>query len=123
MNECLEHTRPYRGKGLPNVLERMSQMNNVTRTRGARVTSRTELATRVLAILAELGGGCVQIAADEAKTEEQIDAIVTDEVQNYCTNLNWGQFESITKIEIADEILKMIVSEAVEDVVKIPTRK
>jgi len=57
-------------------------MNNITRIRGARIASREELVKRVLAMLAELGGGCMQIAADEAKTEEQIDAIVTDEVQN-----------------------------------------
>lgn len=98
-------------------------MNNITRQRGARITSRADLVKRVLTMLADLNGGCVQIAADEAKTEEQIDAIVTDEVQNQCQNLNWGQFESITKIEIADEILKMIVHEAVEDVVRIPMRK
>lgn len=59
---------------------------------------------------------------DENKTEEQIDAIVTDEVQNQCMNLNWGQFESITKIEIADEIIKVLVCEAVDDLVLISTK-
>jgi len=34
INECLENIKPYNGKGVPNILERMSQMNNVQRTRG-----------------------------------------------------------------------------------------
>jgi len=37
-------------------------------------------------------------------------------------NLNWGQFESITKIEIADEIIKLLVCEAVDDLVLISTK-
>lgn len=121
INECLENIKPYKGKGVPNILERMSQMNNVQRTRGMIQKNKESLVNKITEMLSELKNGAVNMINDENKTEEQIDAIVTDEVQNQCMNLNWGQFESITKIEIADEIIKLLVCEAVDDLVLIST--
>lgn len=119
INECLENIKPQKGKGMPNILERMSQMNNVQRNRGVVYKNKDELVKKITEMLSEQKNNSVNLVHDENKTEEQIDTIVTEEVQNQCTNLNWGQFESITKIEIADEIIKVLVGEAVDDIVKI----
>lgn len=49
---------------------------------------------------------------EEGKEDGNIDNFVSFEVDRYSTNLNWSQFESITKLELTDEVINGLLEEA-----------
>eukprot|EP00341_Mesodinium_pulex_P001187 CAMPEP_0116916418 /NCGR_PEP_ID=MMETSP0467-20121206/18516_1 /TAXON_ID=283647 /ORGANISM="Mesodinium pulex, Strain SPMC105" /LENGTH=101 /DNA_ID=CAMNT_0004593277 /DNA_START=980 /DNA_END=1285 /DNA_ORIENTATION=- len=93
----------------------MSQMNKINRTRGKVLTSAQEV---VNAVSEQVSLYNKNKEKEDSKPDVLIENLVLDEVDKFCVNLNWGQYESITKIEIADSILQQLLTGSIEDVIQ-----
>jgi len=90
-------------------------MNKINRTRGKVLTSAQEV---VNAVSEQVSLYNKNKEKEDSKPDVLIENLVLDEVDKFCVNLNWGQYESITKIEIADSILQQLLTGSIEDVIQ-----